>query len=155
MAANRRARRDYEIIETLEVGLVLRGSEVKSLRESSVQITESWARIDREELWLHNLHISPYSHAAAAFRSEPDRVRKLLAHRREIQRLASLVKQERLTLVPLVLYFIDGKAKISLALARGRSRADRRRDIAERDAAAEAARSMASARHRRNRREPQ
>ncbi len=155
MAANRRARRDYEIIETLEVGLVLRGSEVKSLRESSVQITESWARIDREELWLHNLHISPYSHAAAAFRSEPDRVRKLLAHRREIQRLASRVKQERLTLVPLVLYFIDGRAKISLALARGRSRADRRRDIAERDAAAEAARSMAAARHRRNRREPQ
>ncbi|MCY4176787.1 MAG: SsrA-binding protein SmpB [Acidimicrobiaceae bacterium] len=151
VAANRRARRDYEIIETLETGLVLQGSEVKSLREGSVQIAESWARIDRGELWLHNLHISAYSHASAAFRSEPDRVRKLLAHRSEIQRLASRIDQQRLTLVPLALYFVGSRAKIALALARGRSRADRRRDIAERDAAAEADRSMAAAKRRRSR----
>ena len=149
VATNRRARRNYDILETLEVGLVLEGSEVKSLREGNVQIAESWARIDRGELWLHNLHISPYSHAAASFRSEPDRVRKLLAHRREIQRLASRVDQERLALVPLALYFKEGRAKLALALARGRTRSDRRRDIQQRDADAEAARSMAAARRRR------
>ncbi|MYH76278.1 MAG: SsrA-binding protein SmpB [Acidimicrobiaceae bacterium] len=149
VATNRRARRNYDILETLEVGLVLQGSEVKSLREGNVQIAESWARIDRGELWLHNLHISPYSHSAASFRSEPDRVRKLLAHRREIQRLASRVDQERLALVPLALYFNEGKAKLALALARGRTRSDRRRDIQQRAADAEAARSMAAARRRR------
>lgn len=154
VATNRRARRNFDILETLEVGLVLQGSEVKSLREGNVQIAESWARVDRGELWLHNLHISPYSHAAAPFRSEPDRVRKLLAHRREIQRLASRVDQERLALVPLALYFNEGRAKLALALARGRTRSDRRRDIAQRDADAEAARSMAAARRRRSRDRP-
>ena len=149
VATNRRARRNFDVLETLEVGLVLEGSEVKSLREGNVQIAESWARIDRGELWLHNLHISPYSHAAAPFRSEPDRVRKLLAHRREIQRLGSRVDQERLALVPLALYFSEGRAKLALALARGRTRGDRRRDIAQRDADAEAARSMAAGRRRR------
>ena len=149
VATNRRARRDYDVLETLEVGLVLEGGEVKSLRQGSVQIAESWARVDRGELWLHNLHISPYSHAAAAFRSEPDRVRKLLAHRREIARLAARLDQERLALVPLALYFRDGRAKLALALARGRTRSDRRREIAGRDADAEAARAMAAARQRR------
>ncbi len=146
VAANRRARRDFEVLETLEVGLVLQGSEVKSLRDGSVQMAGSWARVDRGELWLHNLHISPYSHAAEAFRTEPDRVRKLLAHRREIQRLKARVDQQRLALVPLTLYFSGGRAKLTLALARGRSRADRRRDIQQRDTDAEAARSMAAAR---------
>ena len=154
VAANRRARRDFDVLETLEVGLALEGSEVKSLREGNVQMAGSWARIDRGELWLHNLHISPYSHAAAPFRPEPDRVRKLLAHRREIQRLASRVDQERLALVPLALYFTEGRAKLTLALARGRTRADRRRDIQQRDADAEAARSMAAARRRRSRDRP-
>ena len=150
VATNRRARRNYDILETVEVNLVLQGSEVKSLREGNVQIAESWARIERGELWLHNLHISPYSHAAASFRSEPDRVRKLLAHRREIQRLASRVDQERLALVPLALYFSEGRAKLALALARGRTRGDRRREIAKRDADAEAARAMAAGRRRRD-----
>ncbi len=149
VATNRRARRDYDILETLEVGLVLEGSEVKSLREGSVQVAESWARVEGGELWLHNLHISPYSHAAAPFRSAPDRVRKLLAHRREIARLATRLDQERLALVPLALYFRDGRAKLSLALARGRTRSDRRREIAQRDADAEAARAMAAGRRRR------
>lgn len=153
VATNRRTRRDYDVLETLEVGLVLQGSEVKSLREGNVQMAGSWARIDRGELWLHNMHISGYSHAAEAFRTEPDRVRKLLAHRREIQRLASRVDQERLTLVPLALYFTEGRAKLTLALARGRTRGDRRREIAQRDADAEAARSMAAARRRRSARD--
>ena len=78
----------------------MQGSEVKSLREGKVQLAESWGRVDRSELWLHNLHISPYSHAAEPFRSDPDRVRKLLAHRREILRLQARVDQERLALVP-------------------------------------------------------
>ena len=154
VATNRRARRDFDVLETLEVGLVLHGSEVKSLREGNVQMAGSWARIDRDELWLHNVHISPYSHASESFRSEPDRVRKLLAHRREIQRLKSRVEQERLALVPLTLYFAEGRAKLTLALARGRTRADRRRDIQQRDADAEAARSMAAARRRRSGRKP-
>ena len=149
VATNRRARRAYDVLETLEVGLVLQGSEVKSLREGKVQLAESWARVDRDEMWLHNLHISPYSHAAESFRSDPDRVRKLLAHRREILRLKSRVDQERLALVPLALYFSEGRAKLALALARGRTRADRRRDIQSRDADAEAASSMAAARRRR------
>ena len=154
VATNRRARRNFDVLDTLEVGLMLEGSEVKSLRDGNVQIAESWARIDRGELWLHNLYISPYSHASESFRSEPDRVRKLLAHRREIQRLASRLDQERLALVPLALYFNGGRAKLALALARGRTRADRRRDIAQRDADAEAARSMAAARRRRSGRRP-
>ena len=154
VATNRRARRDFDVLETLEVGLVLHGSEVKSLREGNVQMAGSWARIDRDELWLHNVHISPYSHASESFRSEPDRVRKLLAHRREIQRLKSRVEQERLALVPLTLYFAEGRAKLTLALAWGRTRADRRRDIQQRDADAEAARSMAAARRRRSGRKP-
>ncbi len=149
VATNRRVRRNYDVLETLEVGLVLQGSEVKSLREGGVQLAESWARIDRGELWLHNLHVSPYSHAAAPFRSAPDRVRKLLAHRREIERLESRIGQERLALVPLALYFSEGRAKVVLALARGRTRGDRRREIARRDADAEAARSMAAARRSR------
>ena len=143
VATNRRASRNYDILETLEVGLVLEGSEVKSLREGNVQIAGSWARIDRGELWLHNLHISPYSHAAVPFRSEPDRVRKLLAHRREIQRLKSRVDQDRLAMVPLVIYFIEGRAKMALAVARGRTKGDRRSDIQRRDAHAEAADSIA------------
>ena len=154
IATNRRARRDFEILETLEVGLVLEGSEVKSLREGKVQISGSWARIDRGELWLHSLHISPYSHASRSFCADPDRVRKLLAHRREIRRLASRLDSERLAMVPLALYFVDGRAKLALALARGRTRRDRRRDIAGRDADAEAARSMAAARRRRSGRRP-
>ena len=154
VATNRRARRDYEVLETLEVGLVLQGAEVKSLREGKVQLAECWARVDGGELWLHNLHISPYSHASGAFAADPDRVRKLLAHRGEIVRLKARLDQERLALVPLALYFNNGRAKLALALARGRGRADRRHEIRRRDADQEAARSMAAARRRRGGRRP-
>ncbi len=147
VATNRRARRDYEILDTLEVGLVLVGSEVKSLRESKVQLAESWAQIDSSELWLHGLYISPYSCAPAAFAPDPDRTRKLLAHRNEIISLKSKLDRERLALVPLALYFSAGRAKLALALARGRTRADHRQAIARRDADLEAQRAMVSGRH--------
>ena len=149
IASNRRARRDYEVVSTIEVGMVLRGSEVKSLREGKVQLAESWARVNGGELWLHNLHISSYSHSSTAYAPEPDRVRKLLAHRRELRALANRVHRERLTLVPLAMYFTSrGHAKMVLALAKGRTRSDRRQEIARREADREAARAIAANSHR-------
>jgi len=145
VATNRAARRDYEILDTLECGIVLRGSEVKSLRESKVQLAESFAIIYRNELWLVGLHISAYSHSAAVFGHDLDRRRKLLAHRSEIDRLSARLDRENLTLVPLALYFLDGRCKVEIALARGKSRADRRQDIAQRDADREAQRAMSRA----------
>ena len=142
VATNRRARRDYTIIDSLEVGMVLRGSEVKALRESKVQLAESYAIIYQQELWLVGLHISTYSHSAATFAHEIARRRKLLAHRREIDRLAARLDSEKLALVPLALYFIDGRAKLRLALARGRSKVDRRQEISARDAKLEAQREL-------------
>ncbi|RMH75067.1 MAG: SsrA-binding protein SmpB [Actinomyces sp.] len=148
VASNRRARHDFDILDTLEVGIVLRGSEVKSLREARVRLDDAWASVDGGELWLHGLHITPYSRAATAFAPDPGRSRKLLAHRSEIDRLAERLAREPLTLVPLRLYFRDGRAKLELALARGRTKADKRRAIAERDAEREARRAMARARRR-------
>lgn len=145
VATNRRARHDYEILETIETGLVLRGSEVKSLRAAKVTIADTWAKISGNELFLHGLHIAPYSHAANVGAHDPDRVRKLLAHRDEIEHLRTRVDLERLALVPLSLYFKDGRAKVELALARGRKRHDKRQAIAERDAQAEARKAMARA----------
>jgi len=143
VATNRRARRDYEVLDTFECGLVLRGSEVKSLRESKVQLAEAYARVRDNELWLHSLHVSPYSHSSAVFGHEPDRDKKLLMHRAEINRIRARVDQERLTLVPLSLYFKDGRAKIELALARRKTKGDKRHTIAQRDADLEARRAMA------------
>ena len=148
VATNRVARRDFTILDSLEVGIQLRGSEVKSLRESRVQLAESYAIIYRRELWLVGLHISAYSHSATVYAHEPDRRRKLLAHRREIDRWASRLDGEKLALIPLALYFVGGRAKLKLALARGRTRADRRQDVAERDADREAQREVARSRHR-------
>ncbi len=149
IATNRQARRDYDVLETLECGIVLRGSEVKSLRERKVQIAEAYAVVYRGELWLSGLHISPYSHSGSAFAHDTDRRRKLLAHRTEIDRLGARLDRERLALIPLALYFRNGRAKIDLALARGKSRVDRRQDIARRDADREAQRAMARANRRR------
>ena len=134
IASNRRARRDYEILDTLEAGIVLRGSEVKSLREASVQLADSYARPDGHELWLHGLHIASYSHAGASNGHLLERPRKLLAHRREIDAWQMRVDQEHLSLIPLSLYFKDGRAKVELALARGRKQHDKRQAIAKRDA---------------------
>lgn len=142
VATNRQARRDFELLDTIEVGIVLEGSEVKSLRESKVQLSDSYARVRDGEMWLQGLHIAPWQSTGSHDRPEPGRTRKLLAHRHEIDRVRSRLDQDRLTLVPLSLYFRNGKAKLELALARAKTKADRRQDIAKRDADAEARRAM-------------
>ncbi len=148
VATNRRARRDYEILETIEAGMVLRGSEVKALRESKVTLSDAYARIKGGEAWVVGLHITPYSHMASQEEVDPERDRKLLLHHREIDQLSDRLDQEPLTLVPLRLYFKTGRAKLEIALARGKRHYDRRQEIAKRDADLEARRAMARARRR-------
>jgi SsrA-binding protein len=121
---------------------VLRGAEVKSLRLGQVQLADAYARIDRGECWLEGVHIAPYGSATGFGAVDPDRRRKLLLHAAEIDRLGRRVAQERLALVPLAIYFKDGRAKVELALAKGRTKGDRRQAIAERDAKAEAAQAL-------------
>ncbi len=143
MATNRQARRDYDVLETVECGLVLRGSEVKSLRDGRARLQEAFARVRDGEMWLHGMQISPYPGATGAFGHDPSRERKLLLHRGEIARLGLKVDQERLALVPMALYFKDGRAKVELALARGRRKYDKREALARREADREARRAMA------------
>jgi SsrA-binding protein len=145
IAANRKARRNYEVLETVEAGLVLRGSEVKSLREAHVQIGDAFARIEGGEAWLVSMHIGVYEHAQQHSGHEPERRRKLLLHRSELDRLRHIVDEQHLSLVPLSLYFKDGRAKVELALARGRKTYDKRQVLAERDAEREARRAIARA----------
>lgn len=139
VATNRRARHDYEIVDTLECGLVLTGSEVKSLREGKAQIAESFARIDDGELWLFGSHIPPWSYAVGFGSHDPDRKRKLLVHRHQIHQWWVKTQTQPLTIVPLKVYFKDGRAKVELALARGRKQHDRRQALAKRDAEREIA----------------
>ena len=148
VATNRSARHDYEVLDTVEAGLVLRGSEVKSLREAQVQIKESFARFDQGEAWLIGMHIAPWGTSAAHDLAEPDRKRKLLLHREQIERWRMRVDLERLSIVPLSLYFSGGKAKIELGLARGRTKGDRRQAIAEREAMREADQALGRSRKR-------
>ena len=133
VATNRKARHDYEILETYEAGIQLVGSEVKSLRDAKVQLRDSYARVDGGELWLFGVHIAPYVFAQGFGAVDPDRRRKLLLHRREIEELAERTSQEHLTIVPLAIYFKEGKAKVELGLARGRKTYDKRVAIAKRD----------------------
>ena len=147
VASNRRARHDYEILDTLETGMVLKGAEVKSLRTSKVTLADAYARIDDGELWVLGLHIGPYEHAAN-WTLDPERKRKLLAHRHEIEHWSARVDREQLTIVPMRLYFREGKAKLEVGLARGRKTIDKRQAIAERTSAREADREMARARRR-------
>ncbi len=142
VASNRRARYEYDILETYECGIQLRGSEVKSLRDGKAQLADAFARVIDGEMWLYGLHIPPWQFATGFGAHEPDRRRKLLLHRREIDELMGRTQQQALTLVPLSLYFRDGKAKVQLALARGRKLHDKRHAIAERDAQREAARAV-------------
>lgn len=142
IATNRQARRDYEILETWEAGMVLRGSEVKSLREAKVQISDAYARIIDNEAWVVGLHIAPYSHAAVQSAIDPDRDRKLLLGRHEIDVIRARLDQERLTLVPLALYFKEGRAKLEVGLGRGRREIDKRQVISQREADREARRAM-------------
>jgi SsrA-binding protein len=132
IAENRRARHDYHFLERVEAGLVLEGSEVKSLRQGHAVLQRAYADARDGELWLVGLHIPPYEQASVA-PHDPDRDRKLLLRRREIDKLASQVAERGLTLVPTRLYFKDGRAKVELALARGKEGRDKRRDIAERE----------------------
>ncbi len=132
VATNRRARREYEVLDTFEAGIVLKGSEVKSLRAGQVQLKDAYAAIQNGELWLERLHIGPYSHASADAH-EPERRRKLLIHRREIDRLTGKINEQGLTLVPLQVYFVHGLAKVELALAKGRRTYDKRKKLAERE----------------------
>ena len=146
VAQNRRARHDYDILETYEAGIALVGSEVKSLREGKAQLRDSYARVQDGEVWLYGVHVPPYAFASGFGATDPDRRRKLLLHRREIDELAKRTGQESLTLVPLSIYFKDGRAKVDLALARGRKRYDKRAAIAERDANRESERASAARR---------
>jgi SsrA-binding protein len=145
VASNRRARHDYDILETFECGIVLQGSEVKSLRAGKGQLTDSYARISDGEAWLFGTHIPPWQFASGFGAHDPDRRRKLLLHRGQIDELLGKTQQQPLTLIPLSLYFRDGRAKVELALARGRRLHDKRRAIAERDAQREAARAVRAA----------
>ena len=141
IARNRRARHDYHIEEVYEAGLVLTGTEVKSLRAGRASLTDGFGQISDHEVWLHNVHIPEYTQGTWT-NHEPRRTRKLLMHRREIDKLASATTERGLTLVPLALYFKDGKAKVELALARGKRSYDKRHDLAARDAAREVDRAL-------------
>jgi SsrA-binding protein len=133
IAENRRARRDYELLERVEAGIQLTGSEVKSARDGHVQIGQAYGDIREGEAWLVGASIADYPQAGGRGH-EPERERKLLLHRREIDSLHGKLRERGLTLVPTRMYFKDGKVKVELALGRGRERADKRRVIAERDA---------------------
>ena len=132
IATNRRARRNYTIVETYETGIVLLGSEVKSLRESKVELKDSYGDVRRGEIFLVGAFIAPYDFARDGGH-DPERERKLLLHRREIDRIAGQVAEKGLTLIPLQVYFKGGKVKVELGLARGKSTVDKRRDLRDRE----------------------
>lgn len=141
IASNRKARHDYEILDTYEAGIALVGTEVKSLRDGRASLGDAYATVDNGEVFLRGLHVAEYSHGSWT-NHEPRRVRKLLLHRREIARLVGKTREGGHTLVPLSLYFSEGKAKVELALARGRRKHDKRQAIAQRDAQREIQRAM-------------
>jgi SsrA-binding protein len=145
VASNRRARHDYDILDTTECGIVLQGSEVKSLRAGRIALQDSYARIIDGEMWLFGVHIPPYAQANGFGAHDPDRRRKLLLHRRQIDEWMGRSQQQSLTMVPLSIYFKEGRAKVELALARGRRQYDKRHAIATRDAGREAAREARAA----------
>jgi SsrA-binding protein len=132
VATNRRARHKFQVLERMEAGIELQGSEVKSLRDGKAQINEAYAVVDRGEVWLRSAHIPPYPPAAGE-NHDPDRPRKLLLHRREIERLIGKTAERGLTLVPTRIYFKGSLAKLELALAKGKEGRDRRREIQQRD----------------------
>jgi SsrA-binding protein len=141
IASNRRARHDYTIEDTVEAGLVLTGTEVKSLRAGRASLADGFGQITDGEAWLYGVHIPQYTQGTWT-NHEPRRTRKLLLHRREIDKLATSVHERGLTLIPLSLYFSDGKVKIELGLGRGKRSYDKRQDLAKRDAAREVERAL-------------
>ena len=144
VALNRRARHEFTIDETFEAGLVLTGTEIKSVRARKVNISNAYARIEKGEAWLIGADIAPFEQGNR-YNHEPKRTRKLLLHRRQIDELLGRAQQKGQTIVPLRLYLNRGKAKVELGLARGKQQHDRRRDIAERDARRDVARALADA----------
>lgn len=141
IASNRKARHDYAVLETFEAGIALVGTEVKSLRQGKASLVDAFATIDDGEVWLHALHIPEYSNGSWTNHTTR-RKRKLLMHRREIDTLIGKIRDGNLTLVPLSMYFNDGRVKIELALARGKQAHDKRQDIAKRTARREVEREM-------------
>jgi SsrA-binding protein len=142
VATNRRARHDYDVLDTVEAGIALQGSEVKSLRTSQVQLKDSYAYVTRGEVWLKGVHIAPYGHAHGLDGHDPERERKLLLHRHEIDRLRVRIERDHLTLVPLDVHFRDGRAKVELGLGRGKKLHDKRETEKERSWNREKARLM-------------
>ncbi|MFO8175562.1 MAG: SsrA-binding protein SmpB [Longimicrobiales bacterium] len=141
VATNRKARHEYEILDTFEAGLVLKGPEVKSLRDGKVGFQDAFARLERGEVWLYSLHISPYEQAGRE-NEDPLRTRKLLLHKHEIRRLAGQVEEKGLTLIPLQIYFRRGYAKVTVALAKGRKLYDKREKLKRKTQDEEARRAM-------------
>ncbi len=142
VATNRSAAYRYHLSDELEVGMVLTGTEVKSLRGGKAQIKDGYVSLDHGELWLHNVHIPPYANASRD-NHEPERPRKLLAHRAEIERLAVKVSNKGFTIVPTRIYFSDSRAKVEIALARGKDAGDKRQAIKERDMKRDVERALA------------
>ena len=143
LATNRKARRDYDILESFEVGIALKGTEVKSIRQHRVSLDDSFARIDEGELFLYNMHVSPYEQGGR-YNVDPVRLRKLLLHRRQIDRLAGILSQKRVTLVPLRLYQQHGLVKVELAVGKGKRVFEKRDRIREREAQREIQRAVRS-----------
>jgi SsrA-binding protein len=139
---NRRARFDFHIDDTVECGMELLGTEVKQLRHGQAQMADAFARVEREQLWLHGVHIDPYPHAGEQANHEPRRLRRLLAHRREIDKLDAVSQERGITLVPLRIYFKDGRAKVEVGVARGKKMHDKRQDLKKKDADREIRRAM-------------
>jgi SsrA-binding protein len=137
---NRKARHEYFVLDSYECGIVLKGSEVKSIREGHANLQDGYARVDDGEVWLHGMHISPYAFSRAEL--DPVRVRKLLLNRKEITEIARATEEKGVTLVPMRVYFKDGRCKVQLAVARGKARYDKRQAIATRDAKREAERDL-------------
>jgi SsrA-binding protein len=132
VAQNRRARFEFQILETTEAGIVLKGSEVKSVRQGKVDISDCFASVKDGEIWLHNMHVAAYQNAGP-FNHNPRRTRKLLLHKREIRKLVGKIRQKGLSLVPLRLYWKHGLAKVELAIAKGKRSFDKRETIKQRD----------------------
>ena len=142
VSSNRRARHEYFILESMEAGIVLSGTEIKSVRAGNVNMKDGFARVDKGELWLYNVHISPYE-KGTYYNKDPLRPRKLLVHKKQLLKLNMKIREKGLTLIPIKMYLKEGKrAKIELAIAKGKQQHDKRDSMAERDAEREIARSV-------------
>lgn len=141
IAQNKKAYHDYFVLETYEAGISLCGTEVKSVRKGRINLKDSWCSIENCEIFVNGMHISPYEQGNI-FNRDPMRVRKLLMHKREINRLFGVTKQQGLTLIPLSVYFVNGRAKLEIGLCKGKKNYDKREDMAKRDAKRDIERSL-------------